>query len=125
MIRIASVPIVTLTPVPVRADNTLSIDCTITRINTVLIPTGQHLGTLLVHDTLGPDAGDVGVGVGPVPLRAVAPRPVVPALTQSINTALSQTTGQDTVSVDTFVCQRTLQVTLATRFYTCGVGVAL
>ena len=114
MVRIASVPIVTLTPVPVRADNTLSIDCTITRINTVLIPTGQHLGTLLVHDTLGPDAGDVGVGVGPVPLRAVAPRPVVPALTQSINTALSQTTGQDTVSVDTFVCQRTLQVTLAT-----------
>ena len=81
----------------------------------MLIPTGQHLGTLLVHDTLGPDAGDVGVGVGPVPLRAVAPRPVVPALTQSINTALSQTTGQDTVSVDTFVCQRTLQVTLATR----------
>ena len=103
MVRIASVPIVALTPVPVRADNTLGIDRAVARIDTVLIPAGQHLGTLIVHHTLGPDAGDVGVGVRPVPLWTVAPGPVVPTLTQSVHSALGQATGQDTVPVDTLV----------------------
>ena len=104
MVRIASVPVVTLTPVPVRADNTLGIDRAVARIDTVLVPTGEHLRTLLVHDTLGPHAGDVGVGVRPVPLGTVAPGPVVSALAQSVNSALGEATGQDTVSVDTLVC---------------------
>lgn len=85
--------------------------------------TCQHLGTLLVHGALGPGAGNI--GVTPVLGWTVAPGPVVTTLTQSIGPALGQAAGQHTVPVDTLVCQRTLQVTLAPRLYTCGVGVSL
>ena len=55
----------------------------------------------------------------------VAPGPVVSTLTQSRHSTLGEATGQHTVPVDTLVSQRTLEVTLAARLDTCGVGVAL
>ena len=97
-----------------RPDNALGIGCTVTRVDTVLILTGQHLGTLLVHGALRPGAGNI--GVAPVLGGTVAPGPVVAALAQGAHTALGEAAGQHTVPVDTFVRQRTLQVTLASSY---------
>ena len=110
MVRIASVPIVALTPVPVRADNTLGIDCTVTRIDTVLIPTGQDLGAFLIYHTLRLGAGNI--RVSPVAGGTVAPSPVVSALTQSVSATLGEAAGEDAVPVDALVSQRALQITL-------------
>ena len=81
--------------------NALSIDSTVTRVHTVLISTGQNLRTFLVHHTLRLGADNV--GVSSVARRTVTASPVVSALTESLPATLSETTGEDTVSVDTFV----------------------
>ena len=80
-------------------------------VNTALIATGQNLGTLLVHHTLGASAGNI--GVSSVARRTIATSLVVSALTQSVHTTLGETAGGHTVPVDTLVSQRTFQVTLA------------
>ena len=64
----------------------------------------------MVYDTLRLGAGSV--GVSPVAGRTVAAGPVVSALTQSVSATLGEAAGEDTVPVDTLVCQRALQVTL-------------
>ena len=76
----------------------------------MLIPTGQNLGTFLVYDTLRLGAGSV--GISPVTGRTVAPGSVVSALTESVSATLGEAAGEDTVPVDTLVCQGALQVTL-------------
>ena len=80
-------------------------------IDTVLSTTGEHLGTLLVHQALGPRAA--GVGVAAVLGRAVAARTVVPRLAQRVHPALGEAAGGDTRAADALVRQRTLEVTLA------------
>ena len=89
----------------------LSTGVAITRVDTVLIATCQHLGTLLVHHTLRPSAGNI--GVSSVARWTIAAGIVVSALAQSIHSALSETAGGHTVPVDTLVRQRTFQITLA------------
>ena len=87
----------------------MGVHSTVTGVDTVLIPTGENLGTFLVYDTLRLGAGSV--GISPVAGRTVAPGPVVSALTESITATLGEAAGQDTVPVDTLVSQRALQVT--------------
>ena len=110
-VRVTSVAWRTLTPVSMVPDNALSTGVAITGVDTVLIATCQHLGTLLVHHTLGPSAGNI--GVSSVARRTIAASFVVSALTQSVHSALSETAGGHTVPVDTLLRQRTFQITLA------------
>ena len=90
--------------------NALSVDCAVAGVDTVLIPTCQDLGTLLVHHTLGLGAQDI--RVSSVAGGTVAAGAVVSALTERLTATLGEAAGQHTVSVDTLVSQRTLQVTL-------------
>ena len=76
----------------------------------MLISTGKDLGTFLIYNTLRLGAGSV--GISSVAGRTVAAGPVVSALTQSVSATLGKAAGEDTVPVDTLVCQRALQVTL-------------
>ena len=89
--------------------NALSVDSTVTGVDTVLISTGQNLRTLLVHHALR--LGADYVGVSSVARRTVTAGPVVSALTESLPATLSEATGEDTVPVDTLVSEGTLQVT--------------
>ena len=90
--------------------DTLSVHRAVTGVDTVLIPTGQDLGAFLIYHTLRLGAGNI--RVSPVAGGTVAPGPVVSALTQSVSATLGEAAGEDTVPVDTLVCQRALQVTL-------------
>ena len=110
VVGVSSEPNVALTPSPVGPHNALSVHRAVTGVDTVLISTGENLGTFLIYDTLRLGAGSV--GVSPVAGRTVAPGPVVSALTESIAATLGEAAGEDTVPVDTLVSQRTLQVTL-------------
>ena len=116
-VGVSSVTFITLTPVSVRPDNALSIDCAVAGVNTVLIATCQHLGTLLVHNALRSDAGNI--WVTPVLRWTVAASIVIPGLAECVNTTLSETAGGDTVPVDTLVTERTLQITLASSYNMC------
>ena len=109
-VGVASVPLDALTSGPMGPDNALGIGGTVTRVHTVLRLTCQHLGALLIHGALWSGAGHI--GVTSVLGRTVAPGSVISALTQSCYSTLGEATGQHTVPVDTFVRQRTLQVTL-------------
>ena len=90
--------------------NALSVHCTVTGVDTVLISTSQDLRTFLIYNTLRLGAGSV--GISPVTWRTVAPGSVVSALTESVSATLGEAAGEDTVPVDTLVCQGALQVTL-------------
>ena len=83
----------------------------VARVDTALSTTGEHLGTLLIHQALWPCAA--GVGVAAVLGRAVAARTVVPRLAQRVHPALGEAAGRDTRAADALVRQRTLEVTLA------------
>ena len=103
---IARVSIIALTPCTMRSDYALCIWCTIARVNTMLIATCEHLRALFVNHTFRFGAGYI--GVSSISWRTIAACVVIPTLTESINSTLGQTTGINTVSVDTFVCQRAL-----------------
>ena len=75
----------------------------------MLISTRQDLRTVLVHHTLRLGAGHI--GVSSVAGGTVTTGPVVPALTERVPAALGEAAGQDTVPVDTLVCEGALQVT--------------
>ena len=88
--------------------DTLSVHRAVTGVDTVLISTGQDLGTFLIYNTLRLGAGSV--GISSVAGRTVAAGPVVSALTQSVSATLGEAAGEDTVPVDTLVAQGALQV---------------
>ena len=89
--------------------NALSVHCTVTGVDTVLISTCQDLRTILVHHTLRLGAGHV--GVSSVAGRTVTTGTVVSALTECIPATLGEAAGQDTVPVDALVSEGALQVT--------------
>jgi hypothetical protein len=111
-----------LAPSPVTTHDAVGVDSAVTRVYAFLIPACQHLGTLVVHHTLGVVA--LGVGVASPAVGAVAPGSVVSRLTQSSHATLGEAAGVDALPVDALVRQRTLQVAVTARQDACCVGVS-
>jgi tape measure domain-containing protein len=96
---------------PVAAHYAVGIDCAVARVYAFLIPTCQHLRTLVVHGALGVVALDVGVA-SPA-LRAEAAGTVVPRLAPGSLAALGEAAGVHAGPVDALVGQGALQVAVA------------
>ena len=113
-VGISLVAVVTDTPGPMAAHQTIGVGRACARVDTLLVCTGEVLRTLLVHGALRPPAHLV--RVAQVAGGTVAAGPVVPGLAQRLRPALLELARVLTLSPDACLGQRTFEIAVAAGY---------